>query len=273
MKNLEKKIDKKIAERKLVVKTIPTEQEAKKLLSSIEIIFEDDDILVINKPAGVYTIPDRFNDKLPNILSLYNAKYDKIFIVHRLDRDTSGILLLAKNAETHKYLNDLFADQKITKIYHAVVYGGIEEDEFDIDIPIAPSPSKQGMSIPSSRGKASLTKVKVLERFKYATLIEADLVTGRHHQLRVHVSAVEHPLFIDELYGSPVPFYLSTLKSNFKLKKHTEENPIISRITMHAYSLEFIHPKTKELVKFTANYPKDFSVFITLMQKYSKVKF
>lgn len=272
MKNREKKIERSITERTLVVRHVPTESEIKKLLSEIEVIFEDDDLLIINKPAGVYTIPDRYNDKLPNILSLYNEKYGKIFIVHRLDRDTSGVLLLAKNAETHKYLNDLFSDQDIVKIYHAVAYGSFDSDEFDIDIPIAPSPSKKGLSVPSSRGKISLTKIKVLERFKYCTLVEADLVTGRHHQLRVHLATIEHPLFIDDLYGSPVPFYLSTVKTKFKLKKHTDEIPVISRITMHAYSLEFAHPKTKQVMKFEAKYPKDFEVFIKLLQKYSKTK-
>lgn len=273
MKNSEKKIENDIKNRKVKVKHIPTELESKKLLSQIEVIFEDDDILVINKPSGVYTIPDRFNDKLPNIFSLFNKDEQKTYIVHRLDRDTSGILILAKNAETHKYLNDLFAEQKIKKIYHAVIYGSFDEDEFDIDIPIAPSSSKQGISVPSARGKASLTKIRVIERYRYASLVEANLVSGRHHQLRVHLSAVEHPLFIDEIYGSPVPFYLSTVKPNFKLKKHTEEQAIISRITMHAFSIEFIHPKSKELVKFEAKYPKDFAVFLHLLQKYSKSKY
>ncbi len=273
MKNSEKKIEKKISEGKITSKRTLSITELNSLVKNIQIIHEDENLLVINKPSGIYTIPDRFDVNLPNIYSIFNQKYGKIFIVHRLDRDTSGILLLAKNAETHKYLNDLFAEQGIIKMYHAVTYGVIPENEFDIDIPITTSPSKKGMSIPSSRGKVSLTKIKVVQRFKFCTLVEADLVTGRHHQLRVHLYSIEHPLYIDELYGSPVPFYLSTIKTKFNLKKHTDEQPVISRITMHAFSLEFIHPTTNLKVKYEASYPKDFEIFLKLLNKYSKSKF
>jgi len=236
-----------------------------------DIIFEDDDLLIINKMADVLSIPDRWNLDIPNLRSILDEKYGKIFVVHRLDKETSGIMLFAKNAETHKYFNDLFEHQKIKKLYHVVVSGILQRNELDVDIPVMTDPSTKGKSIPSSRGKESLTKIKVLQRFKVATLIECDLITGRHHQIRVHCSAIGHPLLIDRMYGSKSEFMLSSIKRKFNLKKGTEERPIIERITMHAHSLQFIHPKSEDEVTFTAEYPKDFSALLQVLGKYSEI--
>lgn len=236
-----------------------------------EIIFEDDDILLLNKAANVLSIPDRWKPDLPNLRALLDEKYGKIFVVHRLDKETSGIMIFAKNAETHKKLNDLFQNQKIKKLYHVMVSGILQKNELDVDIPIITDPSSKGKSMPSSRGKESLTSIKVMDRFKTATLLECNLITGRHHQIRVHCSAIGHPLLVDSLYGSESEFFLSSIKRRFNLKKGTIERPIISRLTMHAFSLEFQHPQSGENLVFTAEYPKDFSALLQVLGKYSQI--
>ena len=238
----------------------------------INIIYEDDDMLAIVKPSGILTIPDRYDYSLPSLSNILKKRYGQIFVVHRLDRDTSGIMLFAKNAESHKSLNDQFAEQEIKKIYHAVVTGHIFDDEINIDIPLGPDSTRKGLSRPTSRGKESLSILHVLERFRNSTLVEIDLVTGRHHQLRVHVASIGHPLLVDPDYGKEEMFLLSSIKRRFNLKKHSEEKPIISRITMHAYSITFTHPVTKEVMTFSADYQKDFYALLEVLRKYSSMK-
>lgn len=240
-----------------------------KQVKEFEIIYEDDYILVINKSPMVLTIPDRWNDKLPSLQSILKSKYDSIFTVHRLDRDTSGIMVYAKDAETHKYMNTLFEKQEIEKIYHAIVEGQFSEDAIEIDIPISTDPANKGRSIPSARGKASLTKVKLIKNFRNSSLVKCMLITGRHHQIRVHLSAIGHPLLVDNLYGNNTEFLVSSVKKKFNLKKNTTEKPMMIRNTLHAFSLKFIHPNTKEEVYFEAKYPKDFAATLQVLEKYS----
>ncbi len=237
--------------------------------NKIEIVFEDDYIVAVNKPAGLLSIPDRFDRSAPCIQKYLERKYGEIFTLHRLDKGTSGVLLFAKDAESHKHLNTQFEQHTLSKVYHAVVKGVFPQDQMLIDIPILANPSKKGLSMPSARGKESVTLVNVLERYRNATLLECDLRTGRSHQLRVHVSAVGHPLLVDKDYGDATEFYLSFIKRKFNLKKGSEEQPIITRQTMHALSVEFTHPKTEERIKLNAEYPKDFDVLVKLLAKYS----
>lgn len=234
-------------------------------------LYEDDDILAVDKPHGMLTIPDRFKKNIPNLYNLFQSEYGEIFTVHRLDRGTSGVMLFAKNAETHKALNIDFQNHNIKKIYHAVCAGMMENSEMDIDIPIMPNPQKNGLSIPSARGKEALTRIRILEQFRIATLLECDLVTGRHHQIRVHLSAIGYPLFTDELYGRQSEFYLSTIKKKYKIQKDKKEMPIISRVSMHAYSIEFRHPRTGIIIKCSAEYPKDFKALLQTLNKYSEI--
>lgn len=235
-----------------------------------EIISYDEDIVVVNKASGVLSIPDRFDKTLPNLRVLLEEKFGRIWVVHRLDKETSGIMVFARNPESHKELNRQFESQEVKKIYHAIVSGWIAEDEFEIDIPLRTDPSNPGRTIPSARGKEALTIVRVLERFSIATLLECNLVTGRHHQIRVHCSAIGNPLIVDEIYGTSDAFYLSHIKKRYNLKKGDLEKPIISRLTLHSYSLEIKHPRTQEIQQFIAPYPKDFLALLNVLRKYSK---
>lgn len=237
--------------------------------SEFDIISEDDEILVISKQAGVLTIPDRYNRALPNIYRILTEKYGNIYTVHRLDRDTSGVMVFAKTPEAHRHMNLQFDNQQVGKFYHLVLAGVVNKDEMKIDIPVAADPSKPGLSFPSARGKESLTILKVLKRFRSSTLVECELVTGRHHQLRVHCATIGHPLLLDPEYAGTTDFYVSSIKRRFKLGKRQEEKPIISRLTMHSKKITFDHPSGSGSVSFEAEYPKDFSALLQALGKYS----
>ncbi len=236
----------------------------------IKILYIDDDIIVIDKAAGLLSVPDRFNKFLPDANSLLSREYGEIYTVHRLDKDTGGAMIFARNAESHKNLNEQFEGRLIKKIYHAIVSGKLSKNEIAIDIPLLTDPSGRGGVIPSARGKASLTELRVVEQYRIAALIECNLVTGRQHQLRAHVAAIGHPLLVDPHYGTSDAFYLSMLKKNYKIHKEHKEEPIINRITMQSKIIEFAHPRTGESIRFESDYPKDFDVLIKLLRKYGK---
>lgn len=237
----------------------------------IETIYEDNNLLVISKPAGLLTIPDRYNKDIENLRQIFVEKYGQIFVVHRLDKDTSGTMVFAKDADTHRDLNTQFENTTVKKVYHCVVSGLINKDEIEIDIPLMTDPANPGKTIPSARGKESLTLLKVIKRFRNSTLVKCLLVTGRHHQIRAHCAAIGFPLLIDPMYNNTHEFLLSKIKKKFNLKKHDIEKPIISRITMHSKILGFHHPGINEDVEYESNYPKDFAALVQVLEKYSSV--
>ncbi len=237
--------------------------------NNLDIIFEDDSIVILSKPAGVLTIPDRYDKEAVNLRKLLETKYGKIFVVHRLDRDTSGVMIFAKDAESHRILNQQFQDNQVEKLYHVVVSGIVPKDEISIDIPLVADSFKLGQTKPSSRGKQSLTILKVLEHYRIATLVECNLITGRHHQIRVHCKAIGHPLLVDALYSETKEFFLSSIKRKFNLKKDSVELPVISRVSMHSSKISFLHPVTNEKVTYEAPYPKDFQAMLRVLRKYS----
>jgi 23S rRNA pseudouridine955/2504/2580 synthase/23S rRNA pseudouridine1911/1915/1917 synthase len=238
----------------------------------IEPLYIDEDIIVANKPAGLLSIPDRFDRQLPSLDRLLGEKFGRIFVVHRLDRDTSGTIVFARNAAAHRDLSIQFEKHTIGKKYHVIVQGVVVDDEMDIDIPVMPNPAKKGAMMPSVRGKESLTRIRVLQRYRGATLLECDLKTGRQHQIRVHCSAIGHPLIIDPLYGDNDAFYVSSVKRRYNLKKGTEEQPLMSRISLHSYTIEFGHPLTNEPTVVTAEYPKDFKALTQVLRKYASTE-
>ena len=237
--------------------------------NQLQILHEDIDVVVVNKPHGLLSIPDRFKHDEPNIRRILEEKYGKIFVVHRLDKDTSGVMVFARNAEAHRSLSMQFEHHTIEKIYLAIVSGVMPKDELAIDIPLMSNPKVPGTMMPSARGKASHTDVRVLERFRVATYIECTLKTGRQHQLRVHCAAVGYPLLVDATYGRAATFFLSQIKRRFRLQKDTEEQPVMARTTLHAHRLSFTHPSSGEPCTFVADPPKDFKALLTVLRKYS----
>ncbi|MFT3979952.1 MAG: RluA family pseudouridine synthase [Ferruginibacter sp.] len=233
------------------------------------IVFENDDLVAINKSSGLLTIPDREQSE-PSLKDLLLDKYGSIFTVHRLDKDTSGLVLFAKNEATHKYLNKIFEERQVEKYYVGVVLGMPANSDGMIDAPIAEHHSQKGTMVVHAKGKPSQTGYEVLEANKYYSLVSFRLFTGRTHQIRVHCKNIGHPLACDELYGDGKPVLLSSVKKKFRLSKDDEEErPMISRLALHSYRLKFTdqHGDTLEL---TAEIPKEFRALMIQLSKLHK---
>lgn len=237
----------------------------------IQLLYEDQALVIVNKPANFLSIPDRYNESKPNLLSFLNHKFGKVYTVHRLDKETSGILCFAKNEAAHKNLSKQFQERTVEKIYYALVEGIILPTKGKIDQPIAPNPARPGKMMVSNKGKRSLTTYQVIEQFQSCALIEVRIKTGRTHQIRVHFEAIGYPLVIDAMYGNRSEFLLSEIKQKkYKLGKNQEEKPLMSRTTLHAYRLELDHPTTQKRLIVEAPLPKDFTAVVKQLQKWHK---
>ncbi|MBL7825259.1 MAG: RluA family pseudouridine synthase [Saprospiraceae bacterium] len=236
--------------------------------STYELIFEDEDMLVVNKPAGLLTIPDRTGAQ-QSLVGLLERKYGKVFIVHRLDRETSGILVFARNEAAHRNLSMQMEHHSSDKFYYALVEGVMHKEEGEVDKPIGEHPRTAGKMAIVSSGKPSLTFFRVAERFKNFTLLEVMIKTGRTHQIRVHLQSIGYPLAVDALYGRRAAFLLSEIKGkSYKSGKYTEEErPMMDRISLHAARLRVDHPTTGERMEFKTDLPKDFSAVLNQLRK------
>lgn len=234
-----------------------------------ELIHADEDLLVVNKPSGWLTIPDRHDADLVSVKSWLESKYEKVFVVHRIDKDTSGLLIFARNAEAHKYYNSLFEKRSLTKNYCGLVSGTVQHEEGIVDQPIQEHPSIAGKMVVGRKGKPSLTHYYVEERFRNLTWMRFQIETGRTHQIRVHLSNAGHPIVCDALYGSSEPVYLSTFKKKFKLSKSDEqERPLVSRLALHAYSVVLTDRQGEERT-FTAPLSRDLDAALKQLRKWA----
>lgn len=225
------------------------------------ILFEDDDFFVINKPPFISTLEDR-RDKL-NILSAARDHEPAAQVCHRLDKETSGVLAIAKNPEAYRHLAMQFENRQVGKIYHAVVDGIHNFKNLLIDIPIVKQPDGVA-KISKKDGKPAQTWVTTLKAFRFHTLLECRPVTGRMHQIRIHLASQKAPITGDETYGGK-PFLLSSVKRGFNLKKDTEEGSFLKRMALHAYSLEF-QDLAGKLRKIEAPYPRDMQALIRQLE-------
>lgn len=236
--------------------------------ASLEIIAENEHFIVINKPPGLLSIPDR-EGKETSLKELLQQKYEQIFTVHRLDRETSGIIVFAKDAETHKFFSQAFEERTVEKYYAGIVNGTLPEKQKTIDAPIAENTVKRGVMIIHQRGKPAVTDYEVLEEFGKFSLLQFRIHTGRTHQIRVHMQYVGHPLVCDELYGDGLPVKLSSFKRNYKLSKNEEEErPILARTGLHAQRLRFTDMQGNEY-DLTAEMPKDMRALLQQLRKNS----
>jgi len=237
--------------------------------SKPEIIFEDDDLIIVNKPAHFLTIPDRFVLEKPNLLTFLKNKYENIFVVHRLDKETSGVICFAKNETAHRNLSQQFEYRTVDKFYLAIVEGQLHKEEGEIDKPIANNMRDSGRMVIAKRGKASLTVFKLLEKFKNYSLVEANIKTGRTHQVRIHFESIGYPLMIDSVYGRQSEFFLSKIKlKKYRRGKDVVERPLMSRTTLHAHKVAFDHPTSGERVHFEVEPPKDFRAVLNQLRKW-----
>ena len=243
----------------------------------LDIVYEDDDVLVINKPAGMVVHPGHgnYNGTLVNALAYYlnlspDVEDERMgVLVHRIDKDTSGLLVVAKNPAAQLNLADQFFVHSIDRIYTAVVWGNIQEDEGTIAGTIGRDPNDRlrfRVYDDPEKGKWAVTHWRVLERFGFITVVECKLETGRTHQIRVHMSSIGHPLFNDERYGG------SEIRQGTIYAKYRQfiQNcfAICPRQALHARTLGFTHPTTKERLHFEAALPEDMSALIEKWRNY-----
>jgi len=237
--------------------------------SLLELILVTDDFIALSKPSGMLSIPDRLQKDKINVLTLLKEQFDSVFTVHRLDKDTSGVMLFARTPEMHKELNQLFEDRKIIKIYHAIVEGTPANEEGTINAPIANDPQQSGKMRVFAKGKEAKTDYKVEDLYKGFSLVSARIHTGRTHQVRVHMSFLGHPIVADPLYGNRTELNIQDIKRGVKLGKFTDSvHPLISRTALHAYSLAFKHPYTGELIEVKSEHPKDIRATLNQLEKH-----
>ena len=245
-----------------------TSRNLKKLfVKGYTIIFENDDFIAVDKEPGMLTIPDRHDESQLSLYSLLTKRYGKIFIVHRLDKETSGLILFAKNEKTHKYFSQLFEQRKIEKNYLGIVRGNMPAEKGSVNEPIAEHPYHKGEMIISKKGKPSLTDYEVLEDYGIYSLVRFDIHSGRMHQIRVHTKSLGHPIVCDIVYGDGKPVFLSSFKKKYKLSQHDlEERPIVNRVGLHSHSLTFTDQYQKKHT-IEAPLPKDMKALLQQLKK------
>ena len=246
----------------------------------LDIVFEDDQLLVINKPAGMVVHPGHgnYSGTLVNALAYHFENLpmnssERPGLVHRIDKDTTGLLVVAKTELAMAYLSKQFAEKTSEREYVALVWGNIEEDEGTVEGNIGRhDTNRMRMAVHESdeKGKPAVTHYKVLERFGYVTLVSCQLETGRTHQIRVHMKHIGHTLFNDERYGGD-----SILKgTTFTKYKQFVDNcfKVLPRQALHAKTLGFEHPITKEFLRFNTPIPQDLQDCIEKWRVYSKAQ-
>ncbi len=231
-----------------------------------EVIFENDHFIAINKPAGMLSIPDRIQSE-PSLKDFLIQKYGCIFTIHRLDKETSGIILFAKDEETHKYFSKQFEERSVEKFYMGLVHGSLPNKTGTVDAPIMEHPIFKGQMVVNKNGKTSITDYEVVEDLSKYSLVKFQLHTGRTHQIRVHAKNMGHPLVCDPLYGDGKPVLLSSIKKKFKLSKHDDgERPLLNRVGLHSYQLKFKDAEGNEF-DLTAALPKDIRALLQQLKK------
>ncbi|HWR12051.1 MAG TPA: RluA family pseudouridine synthase [Rectinemataceae bacterium] len=237
------------------------------MINSPKILYSDESIVVINKPSGLLSIPDRYDPDAPVALSYLEKDFGHLLVVHRIDKDTSGVLLYARDAESHRILNSQFLSRTVEKSYLAIVRGRTEKDEWDCDDPLLADADRLHRTLADSRrGKAAYSHFTTLERFRDFSLVQVRPETGRTHQVRVHCAATGYPIVSDPLYGDGKPVLLSQIKRKWKGDLF-EERPLLERTGLHAERLAFTHPLTRKKIDMSAPLPKDMSALIAQLKK------
>lgn len=230
------------------------------------ILFENDDLIVVNKPPFLSSLDDRDGGEI-NLLRLAKQYVSDAQICHRLDKETSGAIIIAKNPEAYRFVSMQFEHREVSKIYHAIINGSHQFDDLLVDLPILNLGNKN-VAISKQDGKAAQTYFKSLVFFKHYTLVECKPITGRMHQIRIHLASQRAAIAGDEMYGGQ-PVMLSDIKRGYKLGKDQEELPIMKRFALHAREVSFkINPETE--ISVHAPYPKDFATLLKLLEKFDQ---
>jgi RluA family pseudouridine synthase len=237
---------------------------------AITILHEDDDLLALDKPAGLLAVPDRFDKNRPNIMSLLEAARPGEWLanVHRLDFKTSGVFVVVKRQEAFRELARQFRERETKKQYVALAQRIPPESPMTIDLPIGPHPKFRGLArIDHGRGQEARTVVEIQEKFRGYSLLKVIIETGRMHQVRVHLQAIGCPLIGDADYGG-APLLLSQVKKKYKPKEDETERPLLDRPALHAEQLTFAQPTTGASVTIIAPWPKDLTLAVKYLRKF-----
>lgn len=234
--------------------------------AGVELLYQDDNYLVVSKPSGLLSIQDRYKAEVENLKQILLDEFGEVFTVHRLDKDTSGVICFAKNIEAHKDLNEQFAHGEIRKIYWAFVKGQPAISEGHVDMPILNDMKNSGRMLVNKDGKEALTYFRVIENYGTVSLLECFPKTGRTHQIRVHCHYLGCPLLVDPLYHGVSEFFLSKVKRKFKHAKYEEERPLVTRLSLHAKSLTF-RKLDGEILTVESDLPKDLNALQKQLDK------
>ncbi|WP_299027959.1 RluA family pseudouridine synthase [uncultured Thermanaerothrix sp.] len=228
----------------------------------IEILFEDEHLLAVNKPAGILTIQDGYDAAKPFLSHLLSEHFGRLWVVHRLDRDTSGVLLFARNAQVHRSLSLQFERRQVQKIYHLITYGHLAQEEIEVTHPLRVDADRRHRTVVDPfRGKPACTIFRILKRLENDfLLLEAQPLSGYTHQIRAHLSALGLQILGDKLYKPhPVP-------PNRPIYPLAPDSPATQRVALHAFALSFRHPQSpRKRITLMAPYPSDFTSLLEIL--------
>ncbi len=215
------------------------------------VIFQDNDLLVVNKPPGLLSVPDGYDPNLPHLRDVLEPLYGPLWMVHRLDKETSGLIILAKNKNSHRELNALFRNRQVNKVYHGLVTPIPDFQAKTVQLPLRPNADRKHRTrVDHREGKPAHSVLKVQKRFNLGVLMDIEILTGITHQIRAHLRTLNLVLFGESLYNAGLP-----------------PQPIdVPRGMLHARQISFPHPISGEKVHFSANYPEDFRTLYTRLR-------
>jgi len=232
-----------------------------------EIIYDDDELLVLNKPANLLIVPDRLRHELNNLYGILTEELGKAFVVHRIDKETSGIIMFGKTVETHAALIAQFEQRMVEEVYFGIVAGSLPAEMGRIDVPIAESGGETGlMRVNRRSGQEAVTEYRVLERFKGYSFLEVRPRAGKMQRIRLHLQSIGAPLLCDRTYGDGKAFFLSQVKPGYR--PDGDEKPLLERTALHAFAVSFDHPRTGGRTNLSAEMPKDMNSVLKYLRKF-----
>ncbi|MDX2109667.1 MAG: RluA family pseudouridine synthase [Verrucomicrobiota bacterium] len=235
------------------------------------IVYEDDALICFDKPSGMLIAPDRWDKTRPSLVGMILERWKgEVVNVHRLDADTSGLIVCAKGKPYIRLMASQFERRVVDKRYLALVRGQPAESDQVISKPLGPDKHKLGrMRVDKREGRPASTRVHVLERFRDLALVECFPMTGRTHQIRVHLVEIECPIVCDPFYGTMDPVLLSQIKRSYKPKE--EERPLLARLALHSTAATFTHPVTGLPITIEAPLPKDMALALKYLRQYGRL--